>query len=176
MSFLDQLASAVSEMPPLSFEDIHLELSQLHDHGFFSQQLTSFIEYQYSPYSTPSNYSSSSPDYTYQPYSPPAVVVKHEPAWSEQSPPKKWSPKMRQSKVRAAGGVEMNVDDIDAIRVAFKLKRIRLGLSQKQAAASVSEMVRKTSQTSLCRFENNQLHAKNMKSLAPHLKKWCEMN
>ena len=175
MSFLDQLASTVSEMPPLSFEDIHVELSQLHDHGFFSQQLTDFIEYQYSPYST-STYSASSPDYTYQPYSPQPLTVKHEPIWSDQSPPKQWSPKMRNARIRATGSADMTNENIDAIRVAFKLKRIKLGLSQKQAAASVSEMVRKTSQTSLCRFENNQLHMKNMKSLAPHLKKWCDMN
>ena len=70
----------------------------------------------------------------------------------------------------------MTLEETDKIRIEFKQKRIRLGLSQKQAAESVSKTVRKTSQTSLCRFENNQLHKKNMISLAPHLKKWIQLN
>ena len=70
----------------------------------------------------------------------------------------------------------MTLEEMDRIRVEFKQKRIRLGLSQKQAAESVSKTVRKTSQTSLCRFENNQLHKKNMISLAPHLKKWIQLH
>ena len=70
----------------------------------------------------------------------------------------------------------MTLEEMDKIRIEFKQKRIRLGLSQKQAAESVSKTVRKTSQTSLCRFENNQLHKKNMISLAPHLKKWIQLN
>lgn len=70
----------------------------------------------------------------------------------------------------------MTLEEMDQIRIEFKQKRIRLGLSQKQAAQSVSKTVRKTSQTSLCRFENNQLHKKNMISLAPHLKKWIQLH
>ena len=70
----------------------------------------------------------------------------------------------------------MTLEEMDKIRIEFKQKRIRLGLSQKQAAESVSRTVRKTSQTSLCRFENNQLHKKNMISLAPHLKKWIQLS
>ena len=70
----------------------------------------------------------------------------------------------------------MTVEEMDKVRIEFKQKRIRLGLSQKQAAESVSKTVRKTSQTSLCRFENNQLHKKNMISLAPHLKKWIQLH
>ena len=70
----------------------------------------------------------------------------------------------------------MTLEEMDKIRIEFKQKRIRLGLSQKQAAESVSKTVRKTSQTSLCRFENNQLHKKNMISLAPHLKKWIQLS
>ena len=69
---------------------------------------------------------------------------------------------------------DLSIDEIEKIRIEFKQKRIRLGLSQKQAAESVSKSVRKTSQTSLCRFENNQLHKKNMISLAPHLKQWIK--
>ena len=165
MTFLDQLASSVAEMPQLSYEEINWELSQIHD-GYFAQQISDFAT-SYESYSPYSSYSAS-PDY--QPYSPP--IIKVENTWPYE--PKKRSPKAPRKK-RSTPEAYSSAE-IDEVRVAFKLKRIKLGLSQKQAAESVSKQVRKTSQTSLCRFENNQLHEKNMKSLMPHLKKWIELN
>ena len=165
MTFLDQLASSVAEMPQLSYEEINWELSQLHD-GFLAEQIADFAA-SYESYSPYSSYSAS-PDY--QPYSPP--IIKGESAWPYE--PKKWSPKAPRKKRSIPE--DYSSAEIDEVRVGLKLKRIKLGLSQKQAAESVSKMVRKTSQTSLCRFENNQLHEKNMKSLMPHLKKWIDLN
>ena len=168
MYFVDQLASTVDELPQLSYEEINFELAQLHD-DFFNRQISDYISnieygYQYSP---TWSYSSNSSD-DYQPYSPP-LKIKAEPI----AQTKKWSPKIRSKRCASE---EISEHEIDEIRVSFKLKRIKLGLSQKQAAEAVSKTVRKTSQTSLCRFENNQLHSKNMKSLAPFLKKWIQLN
>ena len=153
-------------LPQLSYEDINLELAQL-DNSYFSQQLSDYIQYSY-----PSSNYTSSPEY-YHSYSsstpptpPPPLEIKTEPTRKATKP----------KKYRNRRDEDITSAEIDQIRVSFKLKRIRLGLSQKQAAESVSNQVRKTSQTSLCRFENNQLHPRNMKSLAPHLRKWIELN
>ena len=73
-------------------------------------------------------------------------------------------------------GNDLTMAEVEKIRHEFKQKRVRLGLSQKQAADVVARTVRKTSQTSLCRCENNQLHTKNMISLAPFLKQWVQMD
>ena len=64
-------------------------------------------------------------------------------------------------------------EEIELFRLQLKAHRIQLGLTQAKAAKSISKVTnRKTSQTSLCRFENNQLHIRNMFSLFPHFKQW----
>ena len=69
---------------------------------------------------------------------------------------------------------ELLKDEIEKIRIELKQKRIQLGMSQRQAAKSVSESIQKVNATHFCRFENNQLHKSNMLSLAPVLKKWIQ--
>ena len=161
-SNIEQLIST-DTLPQLSFEDINFELAQLDNVGnYFNQQVTDYIQYSY-----PCSTYTSSPEY-YHPYSPtlPPPEIKTEPTLKATKP----------KKYRQRHNEDIDSAEIDQIRVSFKLKRIKLGLSQKQAAEPVSNQVRKTSQTSLCRFENNQLHPRNMKSLAPHLRKWVELN
>ena len=63
--------------------------------------------------------------------------------------------------------------DFDQFRTELKNHRLRLGLTQTDAAKSITKITnRKISQTSLCRFENNQLHTKNMKNLVPYFRNW----
>ena len=66
--------------------------------------------------------------------------------------------------------------EVEAFRVAFKTHRVRLGLTQAEAAKAISNVTnRRTSQTSLCRFENNQLHPNNMANLYPFFKQWVSV-
>ena len=66
-------------------------------------------------------------------------------------------------------------DAIDSMRLAIRRLRVKLGLTQAQAAKEMTSITgRKTSQTSLCRFENNQLHKNNMRTLYPAFKLWLE--
>jgi DNA-binding XRE family transcriptional regulator len=75
---------------------------------------------------------------------------------------------------RSKSSSESNMD-FDQFRIGLKAHRIRLGLTQAEAAKSITEITnRKTSQTSLCRFENNQLHTKNMQNLVPFFRNWME--
>ena len=64
-------------------------------------------------------------------------------------------------------------EQLEEFRLELKSHRIRLGLTQSEAAKSIAKVTnRPTSQTSLCRFENNQLHLKNMNNLYPFFKQW----
>ena len=82
----------------------------------------------------------------------------------------------KSSKNRRDSGIfEAKSEDFDNFRLQLKRHRLRLGLTQAEAARSISTITnRKTSQTSLCRFENNQLHPKNMKNLYPHFSYWIQ--
>ena len=180
---VDQMASKVVELPQLSLEEIFFELNSEFSAEIFDCQIknyenaTSPAPYYY-PYSEPYQpYGYHSPGY---PSSPECISTVPNAGYITQliSESPTWEPKMKSAKsydYRHETSKDLSMEEIEQIRIAFKQKRIRLGLSQKQAAASVSQSVRKTSQTSLCRFENNQLHKKNMLSLAPYLKKWIQM-
>ena len=66
-------------------------------------------------------------------------------------------------------------EDIDRVRLEIRRQRVKLGLTQAQAAKQMTSITgRKTSQTSLCRFENNQLHKNNMRTLYSAFKAWLE--
>ena len=182
---VDQMASKVVELPQLSLEEIFFELNTEFSAEIFDFQIKNYENstspspyyYPYDAAYQPYGYQGS-PGYPSSPeYQGPSVpnagfitqLISGSPTWE---------PKMKTAKsydFRHTSSKDLSMEEIEQIRIEFKQKRIRLGLSQKQAAASVSQSVRKTSQTSLCRFENNQLHKKNMLSLAPHLKKWIHM-
>jgi hypothetical protein len=72
--------------------------------------------------------------------------------------------------------MELITDEaIDRVRLEIRRQRVKLGLTQAQAAKQMTSITgRKTSQTSLCRFENNQLHKNNMRTLYPAFKAWLE--
>jgi len=72
--------------------------------------------------------------------------------------------------------LELITDEaIDRVRLELRRQRVKLGLTQAQAAKQMTSITgRKTSQTSLCRFENNQLHKNNMRTLYPAFKAWLE--
>ena len=54
-----------------------------------------------------------------------------------------------------------------------KRVRIRLGLTQADLGTSLGAMYGKQfSQTTICRFESQQLSSSNMKRLVPLLKRW----
>ena len=184
---VDQMASKVVDLPQLSLEEIFSEFNSEFSTDIFNYQIKNYENSHISsPYYDPYNtgiYDSCQP-YGYQspsyPSSPEYLPSEQNGGYVRQllcgSP--SWEPKMKTPKsyhCQQQIKNDLTMEEIEKIRIEFKQKRIRLGLSQKQAAASVSQSVRKTSQTSLCRFENNQLHKKNMISLASHLKKWIQI-
>ena len=182
---VDQMASKVVDLPQLSLEEIILELNSEFSTEIFNCQIKNYENsYSSSPYYDPYHSYEPCHPYGYQspgyPSSPEYLTNEQNAGYVTQlicgSP--SWEPKIKTPKsyhYRQQTKNDLTLEEIENIRIEFKQKRIRLGLSQKQAAASVSQSVRKTSQTSLCRFENNQLHKKNMISLAPHLKKWIQI-
>ena len=202
---VDQMASKVVDLPQLSLEEIFLELddnlrwqieSPCHSNSVFECQIAGYNQYYDQSVAFPSP--ASSPDLQYSHVSPSSSPC--EVGYISRLISDGWKPKMKKSYHNRSTGPKlrsptitpetiyastyevykssenMTLEEMNKIRIEFKQKRIRLGLSQKQAAESVSKTVRKTSQTSLCRFENNQLHKKNMISLAPHLKKWIQLS
>ena len=201
---VDQMASKVVDLPQLTLEEIFLELDDnlrwqiecpWHGNSIFEYQIASYNQYYDQTVAFPSP--ASSPDLVCSHVSPSSSPS--EVGYISQLISDAWQPRMKKSyHNRSTGPIlrsptiipetiyastyevykpseNMTLEEMNKIRIEFKQKRIRLGLSQKQAAESVSKTVRKTSQTSLCRFENNQLHTKNMISLAPHLKKWIQL-
>ena len=181
---VDQMASKVVELPQLSFEEIFLELDSEFSTEMFNCQIKNYenscdSSSYYELYNTYASYEPHGYQIPGHPWSPEYLTSEQRTGYISQlicgSPT--WQPKMKQTKSYhyRQQSSDLSMDEIEKIRIEFKQKRIRLGMSQKQAAASVSQSVRKTSQTSLCRFENNQLHKKNMISLAPHLKKWIQI-
>ena len=184
---VDQMASKVVELPQLSLEEIIFELNSEFSTEIFDCQIKNYENSTSpSPYYYPYDASYQTYDYQGSPGYPSSPEYVHQvPSLPNSgyitqliSGSPTWEPKMKTAKsydYRHTSSKDPSMEEIEQIRIDFKQKRIRLGLSQKQAAASVSQSVRKTSQTSLCRFENNQLHKKNMLSLAPYLKKWIQM-
>ena len=72
-----------------------------------------------------------------------------------------------------ASSRDVTNEELELFRIELKIHRVRLGLTQSEAAKSIEQITnRRTSQTSLCRFENNQLNQKNMKNLFLYFKQW----
>ena len=80
---------------------------------------------------------------------------------------------MRRHRHRDISVKPVSKDQLKLFRLELRAHRIRLGLTQAEAAKSIGKVTnRRTSQTSLCRFENNQLHFNNMNNLYPYFKQW----
>ena len=69
---------------------------------------------------------------------------------------------------------ELSMDEIEQTRIELKQKRKQLGMTQDQAAKSISETIQKVNRASFGKFENNKLHKNSMLALTPILKKWIQ--
>ena len=157
----------ISELPILSADEVYqtLEISfqpfyeQYGANNFYTQMIYS---YENDPAISPGAIS---------PCSSPGAVS------PSTSPLQKTTGKSRKSRKsrRDSGIFEGKSEEFETFRMDLKRHRLRLGLTQADAAKSISKITnRKTSQTSLCRFENNQLHPNNMKNLYPHFRFWIQ--
>ena len=89
--------------------------------------------------------------------------------------PRKMKPKRARKSAPYQKVCQISAERVEAFRMELKAHRIRLGLTQSEAAKSIAKITnRKTSQTSLCRFENGQLHMNNMINLFPFFYDWVQ--
>ena len=170
-TIIDYLASTIDsvDLPALSGDEVTITLDcNNFSENFYTCMLQSYgnepfvtDQYMSDPYVSPVT----SPDLS-QPPSP----------RKQKAPRKAFSKRKITRKNSMDGADEILINEIEEFRLKLKQHRIRRGLTQSQAAREISEMTqRKTSQTSLCRFENNQLHLRNMKALLPHFQDWVFM-
>ena len=140
-----------TQLPCLSGDDVSFEL-----------ELCTSIWYEYCDGSL--FYNDMVKGYTYQ-------NVQQSPYLPREAPTRKSKRNSRTSPYNKSETVSK--EELEAFRLELKTHRIRLGLTQAQAAKSIGKVTnRRTSQTSLCRFENNQLHIRNMFTLCIHFKQW----
>merc|ERR1719220_711636 len=68
-----------------------------------------------------------------------------------------------------------NSDDLEAFAKQFKQRRIKLGFTQADVGLALGTLYGNVfSQTTICRFEAQQLSFKNMCKLKPLLQKWLQ--
>ena len=173
-TIIDYLASTMDlvDLPTLSGDEVSVTLDS-YPEKFYTNMVQAYCNDPciYAPHMSDPYMSD---PYMSDPYVSPVTSPDLPP-----SPPSKKAPKKNsnQRKSSRKGSIEpndeVNLEEIEVFRQKLKGHRIRRGLTQAQAAKEISELTnRKTSQTSLCRFENSQLHFKNMKALYPFFKKW----